>query len=559
MRIDQNKVRDQRYFAHSFARMIEKALPDAKDNEITLSRKEIYLDRTYLSYKKGSVNEMVIIDKDDFYSPRNIKEYQKEIYVAENAYFTNKGTSIRAAYAAKKMVIGNGITVGRWVDANESLAVYDDCDLGVSATSGGILSIGKNTRFMRAYAPVIYFGQYPGAFIDPMKGRDPKAFLLPIMKEKQDITYVTGEKMTEDRLAPYSIVSEGDTMIVEGAILQGDIHTNKNVCIGSDSGVLGNVFAEGNIVIERGAFIAGNVFSQECIEIENDVLIGREDSIVSVISRGKLTIKENTVIYGYVSSETGGVVCPLYSEYDKRNENEPTLIEYRDKVQDVAFDSLKEYEKIDKSAFRKNGAVRSVVLPDGARDIGRSMFFSCKNLKRISLPSSLEIIDSFAFADCRSLEDMDSLIITNVKRIGVSALENCEKIHKLAFPDTLEEIGAAGCAGMSALEEVSFGRGLSLSAIKDHAFKDCKSLKRITLPDNVTRVGISAFLGCESLEYISVPAAVENEPGIAEIKDILKDAVLEIRPEAAAERSETEGEAGGGMTPIDKEEISENE
>ncbi len=540
MRIDQNKVRDQRYFAHSFAKMIEKALPNAENNEITLSRKEFYLDRSYLDYMQGTVNEMVIMEKGDFYSPKRIREYQKEIYVAENAYFTEKGTEIRAAYAAKKMVIGNGINIGRWIDANESLAVYDDCDLGVSATAGKILSIGRNTRFKRLFAPVIYFGQYPGSLTDPMKGKNPQDFLLPISREKRDITYVTGEKMTYDRLAPYSIVTEGNTMIVEGAILQGDIHTNKDLIIGSDSGVLGNVFSEGSIVIESGAFVAGNVFSQECIEIENHVLIGRKDSIVSVIARGKLILKDNTVVHGYVSSESGGIVSPLYSEYDERNEEVPKLIDYKEKELDVVFNSLEEYEGIDRSAFRKNKSVISVVLPDGATELGRSMFFDCTNLRSVILPGSLEIIDDFALADCRSLVDLDSLAGTKIKRIGVSGLENCEKIKRLEFPDTLGEIMDAGCAGMTELEEVSFGNGFMLTAIHDHAFKDCKSLKKISLPDFVKRVGISAFLGCESLEEISIPASVENEPGIVEIKDILENVLVEIRPGYEEEISDDE-------------------
>ena len=530
MKIDQDKVKDERYFAHSFAEMIEGAIESAENNEITLSRKEHFMDSESLkNFEKDSIDEMLLVMDSDFFAPEHIKEYQKEIYVKHNAFFNVKDVSLRAAYAAGKMVIGNKTKVSRWIDSDETLAVYDDCDLGVSATAAKVLSLGQNVTFKRLFAPTVYFGQYPDSFKDPMEGKNEFAFRLPIIRDKKNITYVTSEKLTEFRTAPYSIVTPNKTMIVEGAILQGDIHTVDSVRICEGSGVLGNIFSEGDILIERGSFVAGNVFSQENIEIESDVMIGKKDNIVSVVARGKITIKENSVVYGYVSCEQGGISCPLYSEYTPRHEEIYNYIKYKEEVKSVGFNNLHEYESADPSAYRMDAAVKSAIIPDGAKVLGRSMFCGCSSLESIVLPISMEMIDDFALADCVKLEDLPMLKYSKLKIIGVSALENCKKIKSLCFPKTLEVIKGAGCAGMEELESLSFEEGSNLKIIADHAFRDCKKLKSIELPDSVYSVGISAFRGCEGLKKIEFSEKIKDEPGIKELPEILNGVELIIR------------------------------
>ncbi|MBO7649284.1 MAG: leucine-rich repeat protein [Lachnospiraceae bacterium] len=531
MKINQDILRDQRYFAHSFSGMIERSLPTAEDNKIKLSRTEHYDDAEAVRRRvhQSTVENLVIETKDSYVSPKHVKYYEKEIYAAGDAAFETPGLTLRAAYAKKHMRLGNGTNVIRWVDAEETLSVYDDCNLGISATAGKILSVGKNCAFRRLYAPVVYFGQYPENLIDPMKGRDEQVFMLPIIDEKKKIKHVTHENMTEEGTAPYSIVTPTRTVMIEDAILQGNIHTVGNVRICSGSGVLGGVFSEGNILLEKGSFVVGNVFAQGKIEIEENVMIGKSGSMISVISRGPLTVGENVVIYGYVSSEEGGKVCPLYSEEKERHAEEYEYIEYQEEPVVVSFENLHDFEVVDDAVFRKNKNVIYAELPEGAKKIRRSMFCECTNLERLNLPDTITEIEDFGLYSCKKLSGLTSFAGTKLKRIGTSGMEYCGLIQELAFPAAMEEIGPAACAGMTRLAKVTFAEGCRLRALYDHSFRDCSSLTELILPDTVSKIGISSFRGCTALEFLSVPKTVESEPGITELKEILPNVKVEFR------------------------------
>ncbi len=529
MFIRQDMVKDQRFFAHSFRKMIGRALPDAKDGKLKLSREEPFVTEKELkNYGSSTVSEIVICKDGDFESPKHILEYDKEIYLGGDGLFGVPEVTIRAACAEKRMILGNKMQVIRWVDAEDTLAVYDACNLGHSTTAGNALSIGRNVSFQRLFAPVIYLGQYPGHLVDPMAGRDPQKFTLQIMREKRNVHSVTNEDVTETGTAPFSVVTGGNVTVIEGITLQGDIHALGNVRICAGAGVLGNVFSEGNILLEEGSFVIGNVFSQEALEIEPGVLIGKQGSCVSVICRGKMTVRENTVIYGYVSSEEGGVVCPLYSYDADLYEGDYAFIEFRKEWQDVRFSDRQEYEAADPMAFRKNDSIRSAVLPEGVINIKQSMFFACKNMKRLALPASLTVIEDYGLADCTGLEEMTSLADTVLTKIGLSGLENCERLQKLEMPATLESIGANGCAGLRELESLSFAPNSALHTVGEHAFRDCEKLETAEFPKTLANVGISAFRGCSRLTKLIVPRAVEEEPGIAELGEILPNLNVEF-------------------------------
>lgn len=530
MKINQNVVRDQRYFSHSFAGMIENSPVNTVDHTIMLSRVEKYADpETIRKRKAPNVETLVIVRDDLFESPENVKQYEKEIYAEGDMVFSTQGVSVRAVCSKKHMILGNGTTVLRWADAEETLAVYDDCNLGISTTAGRILTIGQNASFRRLYAPVIYFGQYPDSMIDPMEGRDELVFMLPVVDEKKKIKHVTHENMTEAGTAPYSIVTSTKTVIVENAVLQGNIHTVGNVRICANSGVLGSIFSEGNILLETGSFVVGNVFAQGKIEIEDNVMVGRKGTMVSVVSRRELTIGRNVVVFGYVSSEEGGKVCPLYTEDKPRYEGDYRFAEYVAEPLDVRFATLYDYEVVDEEAFRKNEHVRSAVIPFGALKLGRSMFCNCENMQSIELPGTLEVIEDYALYSCDNLRMMTSLDQTSLTRIGTSGMEDCRFIRELRFPASITEIGAAACAGMTALESVSFAEGAKLTTLGDHAFRDCIGLTQLMLPDSLAQVGVSAFRGCSRLSYLSVPATVAGEPGIAELASILPGVRVEFR------------------------------
>jgi hypothetical protein len=87
-------------------------------------------------------------------------------------------------------------------------------------------------------------------------------------------------------------------------------------------------------------------------------------------------------------------------------------------------------------------------------------FYSCADLKKVTLPAG-------------------------IKKIGVGAFSFCSSLTELALPDSLERVGRQG-------------------------FAYCSRMKHITVPAKVTKVGRNAFLGSFSLKYVALPEQIEK-------------------------------------------------
>ena len=84
--------------------------------------------------------------------------------------------------------------------------------------------------------------------------------------------------------------------------------------------------------------------------------------------------------------------------------------------------------------------------------IGKSMFYDCRNLKKIVLPSTIQQIEGYAFFECNGLKQIE-------------------------LPETCVTIG-------------------------DYAIAFCDSLTSVTIPAGIMRIGESAFAYCTSLSTI---------------------------------------------------------
>ena len=100
--------------------------------------------------------------------------------------------------------------------------------------------------------------------------------------------------------------------------------------------------------------------------------------------------------------------------------------------------------------FEKNEEIKSVVLPDSIKRIGKCAFAQCKNLKTINLPNNIEVIDDAAFFEC---ENLDLIFHTplNLQKIGDYCFYGCKKlIGNLIFSETVLKIGSAAFKNTSA-------------------------------------------------------------------------------------------------------------
>lgn len=142
--------------------------------------------------------------------------------------------------------------------------------------------------------------------------------------------------------------------------------------------------------------------------------------------------------------------------------------------------------------------VKEVVIPYGVKEIFRMGSF--KNLEKVQLPESLEVIGAYAFEDCKKLEFIH--VPEGLKKIGIAAFYQCESLKEVVIPkgvSVIEELAFAGCTG---LRKITFSPGLKKIGVE--AFTGCTSLKEIVIPDTVVKIDDGAFWGCEKLTKVKL-------------------------------------------------------
>jgi hypothetical protein len=96
-------------------------------------------------------------------------------------------------------------------------------------------------------------------------------------------------------------------------------------------------------------------------------------------------------------------------------------------------------------------------------------FRGCISLRRIDIPSSVEIIDCFGFHECRRLSEVIFGSDCHLKRI--CGFQKCTSLRRIDIPSSVELIDDSGFSECTALSEVIFGSGCHLKMI--HGFQAC--------------------------------------------------------------------------------------
>ena len=213
----------------------------------------------------------------------------------------------------------------------------------------------------------------------------------------------------------------------------------------------------------------------------------------------------------------------------------------------------------DSEIFRSCISLEKVVFPPAARELGRSLFSACSNLRTIVLNDGLERIDGGCFwgcpieemripktvtdidapIDCKSLKNIivdpenkelcsidgvvysdgmtrlevcpagkegEVVIPDGVVHIGHHAFEYCSGITKVVIPDSVLYIDWECFKGCHGLQTVVIGNGVK--EIGKSAFARCEKLSTIVLGNSIERIEQTAFAGCKSLIKVELPNSI---------------------------------------------------
>lgn len=124
----------------------------------------------------------------------------------------------------------------------------------------------------------------------------------------------------------------------------------------------------------------------------------------------------------------------------------------------------------------------SYTVPDSVESIG-GYAFSNTDIKAVTLPQGLDAIESYAFAYCRELTDVN--LPDTVTELGENAFSSCEKLAEIDIPPHVTEIPSAAFMG-TAIREAVVPDGVT--KLGGNAFSDCDHLTEITIPASVTEI-----------------------------------------------------------------------
>ncbi|MCH5239181.1 MAG: C10 family peptidase [Muribaculaceae bacterium] len=118
--------------------------------------------------------------------------------------------------------------------------------------------------------------------------------------------------------------------------------------------------------------------------------------------------------------------------------------------------------------------------------IGENAFKDCENLKTVTIGANIREIESYAFENAYSMENVNFDKSSVLSKIGWAAFFSCYELKTIKLPDNLIYLDGWSFAG-------------------------CLSLESITLPKKLKELGRSTFGYCYSLKEIILPIATPIE------------------------------------------------
>jgi hypothetical protein len=132
--------------------------------------------------------------------------------------------------------------------------------------------------------------------------------------------------------------------------------------------------------------------------------------------------------------------------------------------------------------------------------IGRGAF-SGSPVRKVVIPSSIQVIEEKAFAQALSFETVIFSPNSQLHQIAMHAFYSTA-IRTITIPRTVETIGQGCFEGCAKLERITFESGGVLRNIQSRCFA-YSTLSVLTIPRTVAAIGPSCFSGCRCLQTLT--------------------------------------------------------
>ncbi|MBQ8551201.1 MAG: leucine-rich repeat protein [Clostridia bacterium] len=173
-----------------------------------------------------------------------------------------------------------------------------------------------------------------------------------------------------------------------------------------------------------------------------------------------------------------------------------TTVEIPDKIDGNPVTSIT-------GAFKDNTSVKSIVLPESLKTIGKDSFYGCTALTSIEIPDGVTFIGNSAFRGCNGIKNLvipDSVVTIDEYAFYSSGLISID------IPDSVTTIGNYAFYGCYYAESIKMSANVTVIGYK--VFQGCSRVTSVSLPEGVTTIGSGAFNVCGNLRTLVIPKSV---------------------------------------------------
>lgn len=183
---------------------------------------------------------------------------------------------------------------------------------------------------------------------------------------------------------------------------------------------------------------------------------------------------------------------------------------------------------IENNAF-ENAGVENVLIPNSVKTIGAGAFQNNSKLKSLVINNASAAIGAFSFFQCGLLEEVDlgnavydlGTIITRSADPG-RVFYGCKSLKTITLPSTLLKTGKYTFEGCTKLYDVKLPN--TMTEIEENAFSSC-AITEIELPSSLTYIGVSAFSN-NPLSSITFPSSLKIIGGHSFANTSLKEVII---------------------------------